>query len=612
MNTLDSIFQWLLAASLRASLLAVAVLGLQFVLRRWLPARWRHALWLPMIFVLVAPVLPTSRWSVQNRFEPPALVRTTLWPAGAVKTGPDTAAEIEKQTGLATPTPEKSSIRQVLLGIWLAGAFGVLGAGAIGYRRSLRRMEHEAVETDAVLAEFVAGMARQLKLRRVPRVIVSAAIGGPAVAGLLHPKLLLPEGFPAGFSNSETRLILLHELTHLKRHDLLLNWLLCFVQGLHWFNPALWFAFARMRADREMACDAQVLATDIEDRRADYGSALLKLQSAVPQSGLSLAFVGIFERSAGTRSRICAIAGFRRTHGAWRIAVAVGIALMTALGATRAQSATALPKMSIPSTRKSKPGVALEKSPPIRFHGPMIEIEANFIEVPEATWRQMAATGSWEVVRGQREWSRLVASMDRQNQESLIDSWFGKKVAANSGGFLQLVSRALSEKIGVDLLSTPRVTTHSKQTATIEIIREFHYPTAWKPGEKKEDAWVPTNYAVKNTGVSLEALPTLATDGTIDLRITPQVVEFEGFKDIGHGRKPPVFSERKVQANVTLRSGQTVILGGAIREDQQMVEDKIPVLGDVPLLGRLFRSSQKQTVKRCLLVVVTPRILPKE
>jgi beta-lactamase regulating signal transducer with metallopeptidase domain len=72
MNTLESFFQWLLAAGLHASILAGAVVCLQFALRRWLPARWRFALWLPVVIVLVAPVLPESRFSIQNRFVAPA------------------------------------------------------------------------------------------------------------------------------------------------------------------------------------------------------------------------------------------------------------------------------------------------------------------------------------------------------------------------------------------------------------------------------------------------------------------------------------------------------------------------------------------------------------
>ena len=76
MNTLDSLFEWVLAATLRASALAVVVLGLQFMLRRQLPATWRHALWLPMLLVLALPVLPKVPFGILPPQEAPAPVAT--------------------------------------------------------------------------------------------------------------------------------------------------------------------------------------------------------------------------------------------------------------------------------------------------------------------------------------------------------------------------------------------------------------------------------------------------------------------------------------------------------------------------------------------------------
>jgi hypothetical protein len=106
-----------------------------------------------------------------------------------------------------------------------------------------------------------------------------------------------------------------------------------------------------MRADREAARDAQVLGAEEDDRRADYGHALLKLQSSVARPGLGLAFVGIFAR-AGLRSRLRAIAAHHRPHPAWSIAAVVLIAALTLAGATRAQE-----------TKTGDPKAVAENSP---------------------------------------------------------------------------------------------------------------------------------------------------------------------------------------------------------------------------------------------------------
>ena len=220
----------------------------------------------------------------------------------------------------------------------------------------------------------------------------------------------------------------------------------------------------------------------------------------------------------------------------------------------------------------------------------------------------------------------------------------------------QLVIRALNQRKGVDLLSAPRVTTKSGQRAVIEIIREFKYPTEFDPpqipqsigsnitgsgllgvGSQSQNnsfpvtPTTPTAFEVRNTGVTLEVEPVVGPDGyTIDLNLVPQVVEFEGFINYGSPIQTtatnalgvtttqiltpnvinqPIFSTRKVTTSVSIFDGNTVVLGGLMREDVQKVEDKVPIFGDIPIIGRLFRSSVDQHLKRNLVIFVSARLM---
>lgn len=227
----------------------------------------------------------------------------------------------------------------------------------------------------------------------------------------------------------------------------------------------------------------------------------------------------------------------------------------------------------------------------------------------------------------------------------------------------QLVVRALNQKKGVDLLSAPRVTTKSGQRAVIEIVREFRYPTQFEPPKIPDTVGsvttrtdtggiiplggassvpvtptTPTHFETRNTGVTLEVEPVIGPDGvTIDLNLVPQVVEFEGFINYGSpilapsssfintvtggliSSPPsvltpniinqPVFSTRKVTTSVSVWDGQTVVLGGLMREDVQKTEDRTPLLGDIPLFGRLFRTNAEQHIKRNLVIFVTARLV---
>ncbi len=228
----------------------------------------------------------------------------------------------------------------------------------------------------------------------------------------------------------------------------------------------------------------------------------------------------------------------------------------------------------------------------------------------------------------------------------------------------QLVVRALNQQKGVDLLSAPRVTTKSGQKATIEIIREFIYPTQFQPPQIPQNfgnsnnsggttilnpltgilssgssgggtfpvtPTTPTNFEKRNTGVTLEVEPVIGPDNyTIDLNLQPQVVDFDGFVNYGSPIQTtstnalgitqvnvitpnvinqPIFDTRKVSTSVSVFDGSTVVLGGLVREDVQKVNDKVPILGDVPLVGRLFRSKIDQNIKRNLIIFVTAHLI---
>src|SRR5438132_3387005 len=218
----------------------------------------------------------------------------------------------------------------------------------------------------------------------------------------------------------------------------------------------------------------------------------------------------------------------------------------------------------------------------------------------------------------------------------------------------QVVIRALNQKKGVDLLSAPKVTTKSGQRAIIEIVREFRYPSDFTPPQVPSigtttttgsqvvpvvvTPTTPKDWQTRNTGVTLEVEPVVGADGaTIDLNLVPQVVEFEGFINYGspinaigvntmgtvgsvsmlttstpvvlteNVINQPIFSTRKVTTSVQVADGQTVVIGGLMREDVQKVKDRTPLLGDLPLVGRLFRSNIDQHVKRNLIIFVTAR-----
>ena len=220
-----------------------------------------------------------------------------------------------------------------------------------------------------------------------------------------------------------------------------------------------------------------------------------------------------------------------------------------------------------------------------------------------------------------------------------------------SDGQVQVIMRGLAQKKGTDLMTAPSITAKSGQKATIEVIREFIYPTEYEPPELPEAGGggglaggggggvaaaiatpaTPTAFETRNLGVSLEIEPTIgANDFVIDVRFVPEIVEFEGFINYGspilapgtdlfgnaitsviteNRIEMPVFSKRSVNTSLTIYDGYTVAVGGLMREDVQTVEDKVPILGDIPLIGRLFQSEGENRIKSNLIIFVTAQII---
>ena len=142
-------------------------------------------------------------------------------------------------------------------------------------------------------------------------VVETNLVASPALYGWRQPWLLLPEGLLQNFSYAELRHVFLHELAHVKRRDIAVNWLCTVLQIVHWFNPLVWLAFARMRADREVACDALALSVaDAGEHRA-YGHTILKLLEGFARPSELPGLVGILEDKNQMKRRIQMIAGGR-------------------------------------------------------------------------------------------------------------------------------------------------------------------------------------------------------------------------------------------------------------------------------------------------------------
>lgn len=205
---------------------------------------------------------------------------------------------------------------------------------------------------------------------------------------------------------------------------------------------------------------------------------------------------------------------------------------------------------------------------------------------------------------------------------------------------VQAVIRALSQKSGTELLSAPKLTVLSGNPATITVAQELRYPQSYGQIQSQVGtgsvsgggsagvsitSGTPQEFTTRNVGVELRVTPTVEEDDrSVSLDLNPKVTEFEGFVEYGGpsvaisggttvtvppGFYQPIFAVREVTTKVTLWDGATLVMGGLTREDVKQVNDKVPVLGSLPVVGRLFRSKGESSTKRNLLIFVTANLV---
>jgi bla regulator protein BlaR1 len=327
---LNEFFTWLWRASWQASVIVVLVLLVQGLLRRRLTPRWRHGLWVLVVLRLVLPISVRSPISLFSWFESQspsgaAPAATDIRPLGPKKSDP-LAAVIPNVNLLA-----KAQVGPVLRWAWLAGALTLPLCLIMGNYRLGRKVREQRLVTDGAVLSLLEDCKQEMGVRTPLALVETNLVTSPSLFGFIRPRLLLPSGLTRSFSLAELRYVFLHELGHVKRRDIPMNWLMTLTLMLHWFNPLVWYAYSRMRVERELACDALALGQAREAENRPYGRTMIKLLEGFSRPAVMPGLVGILENKTQMKRRISMIANFKRTNQ-WSVvalAALAGLALVT-------------------------------------------------------------------------------------------------------------------------------------------------------------------------------------------------------------------------------------------------------------------------------------------
>ena len=244
--------------------------------------------------------------------------------------------------------------------------------------------------------------------------------------------------------------------------------------------------------------------------------------------------------------------------------------------------------------------------------------------------------------------------------DNLINNQSGRQLNSRApgivGGYgnidnatLQGLMRGLDQKKGTDVMAQPSTVTRSGQSASVKMVREFIYPTEYEPPELPTNTGgginsifggggsnnpvtpaTPTAFKTRDVGITLEVLPVADPNKQfVNVTLNPSFVEFDGFVNYGSPINStqqgllgpetialtpnqilmPIFSKQSFTTSVDIADGANLVIGGLIQESVQNVEDHTPILGSVPIVGRLFQSKARQSVTTAIIFLINVELM---
>jgi beta-lactamase regulating signal transducer with metallopeptidase domain len=349
------LFQIVITMSFTGSVVAGIIFLTKALLKDRLNATWHYYIWFLLVIRLVVPYAPQSSFSIFNLVSTNTLNNIDTY-GEPDKTGANSSSKDilsmenieETKVSLSRQAKAKNSeleyidsfkntgIRYLYL-LWVTGVLVVLLYNLLVYIALQKKIKNMPRCTDYEIINILERCRRRVQVKKIPGIICCTGSKGPSLIGHFKPKIIVSPDVLRSLSYEDLEHIFLHELMHIKRRDILENWLMIIVQSLHWFNPIVWYAFSKMRKDREIICDAQVLTLLEPERRKNYGNTIISLVEILSSNYWRPGIVGMAKNKSEIKRRIIMIKKFNKTSLSWTIIITAIVVLIGAISLTNAK-----------------------------------------------------------------------------------------------------------------------------------------------------------------------------------------------------------------------------------------------------------------------------------
>lgn len=318
-------WSWMFDMFWQSSLVIIIVSIIDLILRKWAWPQVRYVLWTLVLLKLILPptwafsgsIIPNLYSTVNNKIIAAEKIENSInesdkleqaLPNEIIVENKNFVKQSAKNDQLSSlPLNVTTSWKTYLMAIWMLGIlmFGLLLVKRISKIKKWHQEQERKKNIPEWFHQLLIKVAKQLSIERLPSIVFSNEAISPAVYGVFRPVFLLPEKYLETLSKEEAEHVLLHELAHVKRGDLIIHGICLLLQIIYWFNPFIIWARKQMKHVREICCD-MTIANILREKTARYRQTLIntarELLTETVEPGMGL--LGLFEEPFRLVSRL--------------------------------------------------------------------------------------------------------------------------------------------------------------------------------------------------------------------------------------------------------------------------------------------------------------------
>lgn len=354
-----NLFENLINISLMGSVFALIIFCIRPIIKRFFGPMILSCLWLILIIKLIIPYGPQSELSIYNipnkltskiTSENLQINHFTTDSSNIIDDIPFEKTSAENNVTTYSPPietsfkPNTNLSMRLLSCIWCFGVLIGTFLAVTSYFKLLKIKSSMLYKLNKNNYNILNNDLNELKIKRNIEILVVKNISSPALCGVLYPKILIPINIFENMKDEDIHYIILHELCHYKRKDVLIAWIIYLLKIIYWFNPVIFFALNTMRKDCEIACDNMVISNFKNDENLNYGYTILKVFSLINSSNSIIGVTSIANNKKSLKERISMIGhnkkfGFKSIVGGIIILLIISVLVLTS-GKSNVQATT--------------------------------------------------------------------------------------------------------------------------------------------------------------------------------------------------------------------------------------------------------------------------------